>query len=315
MTRNPSVGIIGSGMAGLACARGLADAGWSPVVFDKGRGVGGRMATRRLEGDVQFDHGAQYVTARDEGFQSVIASMSKSGAAVPWNVGSSDPRFVGTPGMANLAKYLANGLNVRQGMNAAAVRKSDGRSAIVVDGGTAHYFDRVVVTAPAPQALALLETQQSFLSDVADIRYEPCLTLMVNLNMEVSEAFSFRSDSDAALAWIAHDSSKPGRRGKGCWVAQANAGWSAEHLELDLDAIKSKMLPLLSNELGVTADAVVRAAAHRWRFAKVVQPLGRHFVRNADATIYAGGDWCLGARVEAAWMSGDAIARDILEAA
>ncbi|MGA9433212.1 MAG: transposase [Roseobacter sp.] len=69
------------------------------------------------------------------------------------------------------------------------------------------------------------------------------------------------------------------------------------------------------DELGIAADAVVHSVAHRWRFAKVVQPLGRHFVRNADATIYAGGDWCLGARVEAAWMSGDAIARDILEAA
>ncbi|NNJ73932.1 MAG: NAD(P)-binding protein [Anderseniella sp.] len=310
----PSVGIIGSGMAGLACARHLADAGWSPVVFDKGRGVGGRVATRRLDGDVQFDHGAQYVTARDQGFRSVIANMSKSGAAIRWNVGSGDPRFVGTPGMANLAKYLAKGLDVRQGMTATAVRRSDGRSEIVVDGEVSHYFDRVVVTAPAPQALALLETQETFLSDFADVKYEPCLTLMANLNTEVSEGFSCRSDSDAELAWIANDSSKPGRTGKGCWVAQANAGWSAVNLELDLNSIKTKMLPLLIRELGIAADAVVHSAAHRWRFAKVVQPLGRRFVRNADATIYAGGDWCLGARVEAAWMSGDAIARDILEA-
>lgn len=301
-------------MAGLACARHLADAGWSPVVFDKGRGVGGRTATQRHGGDLQFDHGAQYVTARDQGFRSVIAAMSKSGAAVRWQDASGEPRFVGAPGMASLAKYLAKGLDIRQGMKVTSVHRSNGRPTIVMEGETAHHFDRVVVTAPAPQAVAMLNAQAAFQSDIATVKYDPCLTLMANFKMEAPEAFYSRSDPGAELAWIALDSSKPGRSGKPCWVAQANSGWSNAHLELDLDTIKSKMLPLLCKELGVAADAVMHAAAHRWRFAKVVQPLGRHFVRNADATIYAGGDWCLGARVEAAWMSGDAIARDILEA-
>ena len=315
MTRNPSVGIIGSGMAGLACARRLADAGWSPVVFDKGRGVGGRTATRRLASDIQFDHGAQYVTARDEGFQALIANMAKSGAAARWQEASGEARFVGTPGMADLAKHLAKEMDVRQHATATSVRRMNGRPAIVVEGEIAHQFDRVVVTAPAPQAVALLSAQEAFPSDIADVRYAPCLTLMANLDTEMSEAFSSRIDPDAALAWIALDSSKPGRRGRGCWVAQANSEWSTEHLELDLDAIRSKMLPLLCKELGVAEGAIMHAVAHRWRYAKVVEPLGRPFVRNRDATVYAGGDWCLGARVEAAWMSGDAIARDILEAA
>ncbi len=315
MTRIPSVGIIGSGMAGLACARRLADAGWSPVVFDKGRGVGGRTATRRGAGDVQFDHGAQYVTARDDGFRSVLDGMSRSGAAGRWGASGDKPRFVGTPGMTGLAKHLATGLDVRQRMTVTAVRQANGRPAIVVDGGSAHSFDRVVVTAPAPQALVLLETEKSVFSDVERITYDPCLTLMVQLNADVSGGFFSRADADADLAWLAHDSSKPDRRGIGCWVAQAGPDWSAAHLELDLDEIRAKMLPLFIQELGVGADAVVHAAAHRWRYAKVVRPLGGPFVKNVDATIYAGGDWCLGARVEAAWTSGHAIAGDLLASA
>ena len=73
--------VIGSGMTGIACARKLHAAGLDVLVLDKGRGIGGRMATRRVEVNGQticFDHGAQYVTARATGFKRALSEIIDS---------------------------------------------------------------------------------------------------------------------------------------------------------------------------------------------------------------------------------------------
>ena len=73
--------IIGAGMAGLTCARRLTYAGMDVRILDKGRGIGGRLATRRTDTGLTFDHGAQYVTARGPGFQRTVNGMLRDGFA------------------------------------------------------------------------------------------------------------------------------------------------------------------------------------------------------------------------------------------
>lgn len=105
--------IIGAGMAGLACARRLARAGHTPLVLDKGRGIGGRMATRRAtlaEGEVSFDHGAQYLTARAPDFAADLHNLGA--ACARWDDGAGSSRFVGIPGMSGLPRAMARGLAV-----------------------------------------------------------------------------------------------------------------------------------------------------------------------------------------------------------
>jgi renalase len=306
------IGVIGAGMAGLACARRLADAGLAPVVFDKGRGIGGRLATRRGTDGVQFDHGAQYVTARGEGFAALLDAMWRAGAAAPWDDGSGRSHLVGTPGMSALAKHLGAGLDVRQDAEVSGLRRSDVGWEMVV-GTAIHRFDRIVLTAPAPQVAALLGAGHPFGAELSVVRLDPCLTLMAAMDPAAPRPFVTRADDDDPLAWIANDATKPGRAGTACWVAQAGPAWSAAHLQQDAAALAALMLPMLCDRLGVAPGAVRYAAAHRWRYARVAVPLGRPFMRDASGTLHAGGDWCLEARVEAAWLSGDAIARDILE--
>ena len=305
------IAIIGAGMAGLACARRLADAGLAPVVFDKGRGIGGRLATRREGPGIQFDHGAQFVTARSDGFAALLAGMRAAGAAARWDDGAEAPHVVGTPGMSALAKHLARGLVVRQAAEVSTViRAGEGWDLVV--GASTERFDRVVLTAPAPQVAALLGADHPLAAELASVRLDPCLTLMAALDPASPRPFVSRSDDADPLAWIAHDGSKPGRGASACWVAQAGPAWSAAHLALEREAIVALMLPMLCERLGVPVGDVRHAAAHRWRYARVSVPLGRPFARDASGTLYAGGDWCLGPRVEAAWTSGDAIARALL---
>jgi len=314
--------IVGAGVAGLACARRLTQAGFQPILIDKGRGIGGRVATREAEG-LQFDHGAQYVTAKEAGFAAVLGDLAAMGYAAPWpqdgRDGAARVRYVGTPGMASLATGLARGLDVRQGVQVTSIRA--GEDGWVVSAGETHYVAaRVVVTVPAPQVMGLLGADHPLVALIAGVRMDPCLTLMAAIAADAP--FVTREMPDEPLAWIAQDCAKPGRplpvaatragTGPVTWVAHASPGFSALHLEEEPAALAVRMVPMLCEQLGVTGNAVTHAAVHRWRYAQVAVPLGQPFLRSGNGSLYLGGDWCVGPRVESAWMSGTAIADDVL---
>ena len=302
--------IIGAGITGLACARRLADAGMTAVVLDKGRGIGGRVATRRA-GDWQFDHGAQYVNARGAGFAAMLGALETVGTLAGWPDGTGHTHSVGVPGMSAIPKALGAGLDIRQ--NAQVTR-------LVPDAGrwVPHLADsslraaHVVVTVPAPQVAALLGPDHPLVAALGAVQMAPCLTLMAAV--AAPAPFITRKDADDPLSWIAQDSAKPGRpqAAGALWVAQAGAAFSAAYLEDDPATSTARMLPLLCDRLGTDPASVIHAAALRWRFARVTQPLGQRFLCSDDGSLHLGGDWCLGARVEAAWDSGTAIADDLL---
>jgi len=314
------IAIVGAGIAGLACARRLIAAGFAPVVFDKGRGIGGRLATRRAPDGLRFDHGAQYVTARGPAFATLLTDLEKAGAVARWPGDGAHPRFVGCPGMSGLARALAVGVTVRSGVQVARVVPAEtGRWRVVLPDGSdkgpePEIFDRVVVTAPAPQATALLSSDAPLAARISRARFDPCLTLMAAFPADAPRPFVSQADAGSPLSWIAQDSSKPGRPADGptAWVAQAAPDWSIEHLEKSPEDIAALMLPLLAARLGVDPGSAVHAVAHRWRYARVSQAISEPFLCNDSRQVYAGGDWCLGPRVEAAWQSGDAIGADIV---
>jgi renalase len=302
--------IIGSGMAGLACARHLKAAGREPMVLDKGRGIGGRMATRRVEiGEAAtgFDHGAQYFTIRDPDFRHALSSVTSSIAA--WEDGSGEPRFVGQPGMSSLPKALAVGLEVQQGIEITAIRREGAGWRLESSSGPI-LARQVVMTIPAPQASRLLGREHPLSKSLDAVAMAPCLTLMAAFPAGSPSPFINRLSETEPLAWIAQDSSKPGRNpGLTSWVAQASPDWSAAHLEETPESLARLMLPLLARAMGAEPDRAVHAAAHRWRHARMTVPLGAPYLANEEGTLWLGGDWCLGARVEAAWQSGTALAR------
>ena len=302
--------IIGAGMAGLACARRLAEAGIAPILLDKGRSVGGRVATRRA-GGLQFDHGAQFVNAHGAGFASVLRALGDMNALATWQDGSGRTHSVGAPGMSAIPKTLAAWLDIRQKAQVTRLVKDGDRWMLHLDDSTLRAAC-VVVTVPAPQVAGLLGADHPLVAALAPVQLAPCLTLMAAVTGPAP--FVSRHDYDDPLSWIAQDSAKPGRpQGASAqWVVQAGEAFSRAHLEEDPTAIAARMVPLLCDRLGVATERVTHAAAHRWRYARVTQALGQPFLCSADATLYLGGDWCIGPRVEAAWNSGSAIADDIL---
>ncbi|MEM6577929.1 MAG: FAD-dependent oxidoreductase [Pseudomonadota bacterium] len=307
------IAVIGAGLTGLTCAKRLAEAGHAPVVLDKGRGIGGRLATRRAEGGFQFDHGAQYLSAKTTEFAAFLGELAKAGVLGLWDHGTGRANYAGVPGMRSIAQWLAQGLEVRSLVEASRVEVAGDRVVVAANGEVAPY-DHVVLTVPAPQVPRLIGEDHALAAQISDVRMTPNLTLMAGFAGSMPAPFKTERDAQADLSWIARDDSKPGRGAHACWVAQAGLDWSVAHLDLPKEEIAAKMLPLLCARIGTEPGDVSYLAGHRWRYAQASEPLGTPFLKDASGRLRIGGDWCLGARAEQAWQSGHALADDLLNA-
>lgn len=313
------IAIIGAGIAGLAAARRLADAGHAPTLFDKGRGPGGRLSTKRW-GDARVDLGAQYATARDPRFIAVMQGLRDSGHAAPWEPrmavpGDAPPaddiRWVGVGGMSALAKGLTAGLDVRCGTRVATIARGDEWRLTDVAGVELGLFDAVLVATPAEQAVPLLASVAPLLAaEAAAARTAPCHAVALRFDVPPELDFDAARTPHPAASWVARQGSRPGCAEQGVWVVHASAAWSRAHLDLSADAVAASLAAAFAEVTGVrTAPAAT--IAHRWLYALVETPARAPFGWDATARLGSCGDWHGTARVEAAWRSGDALARAV----
>jgi len=302
--------IIGAGMAGLACAGELARSGARVTVLDKGRGPGGRMAARRVEigGEtVSFDHGAQYFTARDPAFRSVVAQWEQAGVAARW-LAAGDEAWVGVPGMNAPIRTMASALDVRWGVRAERlVRGAEGWQ--VEAEGALFTADTVLVAVPAEQAAALLADCAPDLATLAaGVQSAPCWAVMAAFDVPLPFApDTFRSDT-APVSWAARNSAKPGRAGAEAWVIHASPSRSRELVDVPKDEVAPILLADFFAATGAAPATPVHLDAHRWLYA-LPQALAGEGARFDPALgLGIAGDWLHGPRVERAFLSGRALA-------
>lgn len=330
------VAVIGAGIAGAACARRLDDAGYEVHLFEKSRGVGGRMATRRsdwadAEGTVRtasFDHGAPAFRARSPAFRRFVEQAAAHGWLERWTPsmapGSApnheqDALWVPSPDMPSLCRRLLGPLPVALGHAVDALRRDVQGWGLFGQGDRlGRDFDRVVLAMPAPQAADLLQPLRAdWAQQARRVPMLPCWTLMgVAAPGETRPGWDAGAPPDGPLAWIARNGCKPGRdRSTGFehWVVHADADWSRRHLESPDTEVRDALQQALADRLG----RPVRwhhAMVHRWRYASV-QPQGRVLSGrcwwDAAAGLGVCGDFLGGSGVEGAWLSARALADTI----
>ena len=168
-------------------------------------------------------------------------------------------------------------------------------------------MDMAIIAVPAEQASALLASVAPDLAARAMASAsEPCWTLMLAFSESVAVARDcWRSDQ--VVGWAARNNSKPGRIGPESWVVQAGPDWSKRHLQADPDWVAATLKGALSNLLDTELPPCVGMASHRWRFARCGAD-GSGAVLDRDRSLGICGDWLIGPRVEAAWMSGTMLA-------
>ncbi len=305
-------------MAGLSAAAALQKAGRKPLVIDKGRGVGGRMATRRI-GAATFDHGAQFVTARDSRFGAVLEAARGAGAAVEWCRGFTADAdghacWRGTPGMSSLAKHLALGLEIVQEKQVSVLNQMTDHWSISMADGEAWSARAIVLTAPVPQSLVLLEAggivlEPALKKRLSAIQYERCLAVMAVLEgrsrMPPPGGFA---PTQGPIAWIA-DNQLKGVSAEPAITIHATDDFSVAHWDEDRDETARMLIAAADEWLGT---GIKSFQVHGWRFSKPKQtdPSPCAIVSSAPPLVLAG-DAFAGPRVEGAALSGWAAAEAV----
>lgn len=301
------IGIVGAGIAGLACAKRLSGLG-DIVLFDKGRRPGGRL-TSVVTPTSSWDLGAPFFTARDRAFRAEALRWQEAGWAARWPDGPRDA-MVGVPSMATLVAKQSQRFDVRFGVRVQALHRKDGRWAIEGEGMREGPFDSLVVAVPAEQAAPLLSLHDlDAARDAASLRSSPCWAVMVEFPHDIGVARHFQTEV-GIFSMLACNRSKP-ERGKGqCWVLHANTQWSQENLECAPADVAARMLTAFAQVLDMELPAPTFLKAHRWRFSRPVEPLDKT-IWNPGLQLGACGDWCRAPTIEGAWLSGVRLAESM----
>ena len=346
------IAVVGAGMAGIACARTLMQAGHRVTVFEREAGSGGRMASETTAYG-RFDSGAQYFTVRDARFARALETspalckrwsanavrvLDAHGAVVEAALANHESHWVAVPGMDGLVAHWAEPLSHPSGQaTASSLVLQTGVTQIERDtldatrwqlrteslGDALHVysgFDSVLLAVPPARARLLLEridgadkAATALLKKMSVVRVMPCWTLMLAFPQAQPALSHLGPQWNAArsthhrVAWLARDSSKPGRGGVERWTLQASATWSQEHQQDDSERITAKLLRAFSE---ITAVRAIPAHTRTrcWPEAQTQVPLGASHLWDAKAGLGVAGDWCLGHRVEDAFVSGLSLA-------
>lgn len=317
------IAIIGSGIAAATFCHRIraAQPDIELQVFEKSRGIGGRMSTRRRD-PWAFDHGAPFFTARTESFQQTLKAFQSSGdvelwqpkvitlsnGIKPYKRDWFEPHFVASPTMNQLCKALFDDqpiafeqtINLIEGEPGAWFLKS-------TEGGSFGAFDRVVSTAPAEQTQVIM--QNAAASPV--VKFDPCFTLLVKCEQGYEPSFDVARINDGKLKWLTWSHRKPGRVSQASLVAHATGKYSKDRFDDDPGSVQDELLFELKALLPTTIP-IEATDLHRWRYATVIEPLGLPYWSDQTNSLSACGDWCLGNEVEHAFTSANELAHAVL---
>lgn len=328
MTR---IAIIGGGLSGLTVAtllKNIADV----HIFEKARGVSGRMSTRRAD-SYFFDHGAQYFTARAQPFQKFIQPLLAQGVIERWNARYTrfdgyqqiaacnknvsddvEPRYVGVPGMNAVAKYLSMNLNISLNTRVTHLKQQDDWQVYGEENKFLGTFDWVISTVPAPQAINLLPTAFRYSSIVESVKMRACFSLMLGFSTPLDLQFDAAHVANADLGWIAVNSHKPGRAiTPYTLMVHSSAKYAQAHINEARAQVMAHLCAETSRTIGYDVSAADYKTVHGWLYADNVAKKALPVLVDDDLCVAACGDWCLGGRVEGAFMSAYTLVESLRE--
>jgi len=319
------IAIIGAGVSGLVAAQALRNRA-DVTVFEKSRGVSGRVSTRYAD-PYSFNHGAQFFTARSKLFKVFLRALIKEKLVKAWQPkvvtlkkGEAaysrkwfEPHYVACPHMNSFGQNLAKNSSVFLKVEIKKIKKKKNQWHLTTAEGQDYGpFDWVVLSVPAPQARVLMPQSFSGIEIINQVRMKGCFTLMIGLRFAWPFAWSAATVKDSLIGWIAVQSLKVDRQIRTSIVVHSTNEWADKHTKKDLLDVQSIMISELEELLPSFNFKYDFIVTHGWRYAATEIAAGCDYLIDSSERLAACGDWCRGDRIEDGFLSGTRLAKRIM---
>ena len=320
------VAVIGAGISGLALANKLKKH-FEVVVFEKSRGYGGRVATRRA-GEFIFDHGAQFFKVKTDEFREYIKPMIDQGVVDIWKArfveidngkitnnriwGDDPSNYIGTPSMNSIGKYMADGLDVRLSDKVANVAQGTKWELYDEAGANIGEFDWVVSAIPPKQVIEMIPDVINLYSKISSYEMLACYSLMLGYEEKMDIGFDAALIKGADISWLSVNSSKlPGANNTTFLIHSTNK-WASQNIDRDRDWVKGYLCNELSNLVPIKTESANYVGLQGWRYANIKKQNNIEFFLDKDNKFGLCGDWFVQGRIEAAYLSGSHLGDQML---
>ncbi len=320
------IAIVGAGLTGITIAQTL-NKFFTVTVFEKSRGVGGRMATRYCDG-FEFDHGAQYFTAKSELFNEFIKPLIHCEIITRWNArfvelnskeilntkfwGVSLPHYVGKPSMNRMCQYLANDLNVHLNTKIKTIKLDNGWRLYDEEDNDLGIYDWLIVTAPAEQSLQLMPISFKYIQNLRTIKMQSCYSLMLGFEINPQINFDAALVRNSDISWVSVNSSKPGRPDKPTLLINSTNDWAEANMNTERKIIIKHLFNEFERVLDLDLPHAKCEILHYWRYANIGLQTNKDVFVDFEQQLAACGDWCIQGRVESAFLAALNVANQIL---
>ncbi len=311
------IAIIGSGLSGLTLGQELSKKA-DVCIFEKGRGVGGRMSTRYADPFV-FDHGAPYWTVNTKEFHNFLKPLIGSVVAEwkgpiitleKWSPSikniSESSYFVAIPNMNSLCKHIAIGLKIKTQCEVTSIKPTNEKKWHLISRADEDLgvYDIVISTAPTPQTLKLFSDYPPKNHGIYKGKFDSCFALMIGINEPWDKGWIAAHVYNSPIKWIGVNSTKPERNNDvTCLVIHSDHQWTEANLHRNIEEVQD----LLLNELGtlITLDItnLSYVSRHRWLYSKIQPVENLEYFMDNNLGLYAVGDWCERSDIETVWLN------------
>ena len=322
------IAIIGAGIAGITLYSKLSKA-HQVMVYEKSRGVGGRIASRRSK-EMSCDHGAQYFTVQHPEFSTFCQPFIDSNRIKVWqarycNITQGNQpvfkqddktRLVGAPYMNSFLESIVPGKDISLNTRVESLTKHE-KWDVIANTNTNTTQDRshdwIICTTPPAQAANLLPDSFKHYEILKSVRMQPCIAVMAKYSHPIDINFEAANVTHRNISWICRDSSKPLRNNLDTMIIHSTPEFAAHNLNTQPDTIIKQIIHDLDAVLNTQLPKPLYATCHVWRYAQCAKQIVPFNLIDHNLRLAACGDWHGGGRVEGAFMSAYKLADEILE--
>ena len=322
------IAVIGAGLSGVTVVNRMKEK-FDIEIFEKSRGVGGRMSTRK-EIPYIFDHGAQFFRIKSIEFKNFVSDLFSKNIIQPWefklahftgnklkkikSIKNGDKFYVGVPNMDSIVKYISRNYYVNLNTKIKKLMINNYKWYLLDQNKKSHGpYDWIILSLPAKQSLELLTKNVSFFSLVEKIKMKSCFSLMVGISDSLCLGYDAALIENRDIAWLAINNSKPLRTKKYCLVVNSSFEFADKNINSPKDEVLKHLLDVTSRLINYDLSNVSMAKLHQWMYVEAKNsPIENYFIDH-EKKIAVCGDWLINSRVEGAFVSANELSKEIIK--